>query len=156
MATASPWSWYFMPSFNGKKAGQMTYLWPFNSPRSPGLEPVFSLSQSHLVSLRVILEVTWKMHSQAIGKWLARGVSSSLSFFNVTWHQKLITGNIECGFDESADNNLPCVRKLLKLIPLIGSTWWWQMGPSWRSLPPAMHWGTAGQWSSSALGCVQN
>lgn len=34
------------------------------------------------------MEVIWKLHSQPIVKWFARGVSSPLSFFNVTWHQR--------------------------------------------------------------------
>lgn len=32
--------------------------------------------------------VIWKLHTQGIRKWFTRGVSTPVSFFNVTWHQR--------------------------------------------------------------------
>lgn len=53
----------------------------------PAFSPVLSL-QSTLISSSPVREVIWKPPSQAIGKWFTRDVSSPLSFFNVTWHQR--------------------------------------------------------------------
>lgn len=80
-----------LPFFNGKTETQQNEWLIFGHSTVFGplaFSPVFCLSQSHRISLRALLEVIWKLHSQAIRKWFTRGVSSPLSFFNVTWHQK--------------------------------------------------------------------
>lgn len=50
--------------------------------------PFHCLSLSLPISLRLVMEAIWKPHSQTMGKWFTRTVSSPRAFFNITWCQR--------------------------------------------------------------------